>query len=37
MTKEKKYSTLPASEKAPVIQQWLAEHKATRSVRIPAS
>lgn len=28
MTKEKKYSTLPASEKAPTIQHWLAEHKA---------
>ena len=28
MTKEKKYSTLPASEKAPVMQHWLAEHKA---------
>ena len=28
MTKEKKYSTVPASEKAPVIQDWLNEHKA---------
>ena len=28
MTKEKKYSTVPASEKAPVIQDWLSEHKA---------
>ena len=28
MTKEKKYSTVPAAEKAPVMQDWLAEHKA---------
>ena len=28
MTKEKKYSTVPASEKAPVMQEWLNEHKA---------
>lgn len=28
MTKEKKYSTIPASEKAPLLQAWLAEHKA---------
>jgi len=28
MTKEKKYSTVPASEKAPVMQAWLDEHKA---------
>ena len=28
MTKEKKYSTLPASEKAPIMMNWLAEHKA---------
>ena len=28
MTKEKKYSTVPASERAPVMQEWLAEHKA---------
>ena len=28
MTKEKKYSTIPAAEKAPVMQEWLAEHKA---------
>ena len=28
MTKEKKYSTIPASEKAPVLQEWLKEHKA---------
>ncbi|WP_446423947.1 ribosome silencing factor [Mailhella sp.] len=28
MTKEKKYSELPASEKAPVMQDWLNEHKA---------
>lgn len=28
MTKEKKYSTLPAVEKAPIMQNWLAEHKA---------
>lgn len=28
MTKEKKYSTIPAAEKAPVMQDWLAEHKA---------
>ena len=28
MAKEKKYSTIPASEKAPVMQEWLAEHKA---------
>ena len=28
MAKEKKYSTIPASEKAPVMQEWLSEHKA---------
>ena len=28
MTKEKKYSTVPASEKAPVMQAWLDDHKA---------
>ena len=28
MTKEKKYSTIPASEKAPVLKDWLNEHKA---------
>ena len=28
MAKEKKYSTVPASEKAPVMQEWLNEHKA---------
>ena len=28
MPKEKKYSTLPSAEKAPVIQNWLFEHKA---------
>ena len=28
MAKEKKYSTIPASEKAPVMQGWLTEHKA---------
>ena len=28
MTKEKKYSTLPAAEKAPVLMDWLKEHKA---------
>ncbi|MBR6673964.1 MAG: ribosome silencing factor [Mailhella sp.] len=28
MAKEKKYSTIPASEKAPVMQEWLADHKA---------
>jgi len=28
MIKEKKYSTLPASEKASALQNWLVEHKA---------
>lgn len=28
MAKEKKYSTIPASEKAPAMQEWLNEHKA---------
>jgi len=28
MTKEKKYSTLPSSEKAPLLLSWLTEHKA---------
>lgn len=28
MNKEKKFSTLPASEKAHIMQHWLAEHKA---------
>ncbi len=28
MAKEKKYSTVPASEKAPIMQDWLVEHKA---------
>ena len=32
MAKEKKYSTVPASEKAPIMQDWLVEHKARELV-----
>ena len=35
MTKEKKYSTIPASEKAPVLQEWLKEHKTSARLLEP--